>query len=268
MQEHLLHPSEPSVIALAGPFVIVAVLVIFYFLTLAVYRRAGRSWSRWRSLSFLSGAGFLAVAFMPSLVHYAHQDIRGHMIQHLLIGMLAPLGLVLGAPLSLALGVLPVKASRIITTILRSRGFHFLSHPVTALFLNIGGMYLLYLTPLYNVTLKNPALHHFVHIHFLAAGYLFVWAVAGPDPAPGRPSLKVRALVLFFSIASHAYLSKLMYAYLFPRNSPHSREQIQEAAKLMYYGGDFSELLLAVALFALWYQKRGRRHYSLRPLIR
>lgn len=58
-----------------------------------------------------------------------------------------------------------------------------------------------------------------------------------------------------------------MYAYLYPLNSPHTEGQIRAAAKLMYYWGDLSELLLTIALFAIWYQKRGRQKYDLAPLL-
>jgi putative membrane protein len=201
------------------------------------------------------------------MMNYAHADFRGHMLMHLLIGMLAPLGLVLGAPVTLALKSLPLIAARTLTAILRSQVFYFLSHPITALLLNIGGMYLLYLTPLYNATLTSPALHYLVHIHFLAAGFLFTWSIAGPDPAPRRPNLQLRVVVLFVSIAAHAYLSKAMYAYLYPLNSPHPAEEIQAGAKLMYYGGDLSELLLAAALFSIWYQKRRHPRYRMSLLL-
>lgn len=122
--------------------------------------------------------------------------------------------------------------------------------------LNIGGMYLLYLTPLYAATLNNTYAHHLVHIHFLAAGYLFAWAIAGPDPAPRRPDLRTRLIALFLSMAAHAYLSKIMYAYYLPQGTPHSADQIRIAAQLMYYGGDLAEIMLAVALFSIWYRRR------------
>ncbi len=183
-------------------------------------------------------------------------------MQHLLLGMFAPLFLVLGAPITLALKTLPVKAARSLTSLLRTKAFYLLSHPVTAFILNIGGMYLLYLTPLYVKSLGNPSVHYLVHIHFLAAGYLFTWSMIGPDPAPKRPSFLLRVAVLLTSIAFHAFLSKFMYAYLYPLHSPHSENQIREAAKLMYYWGDLSELLLAIALFTIWYRQRAPRFGS------
>ncbi|ALJ01223.1 hypothetical protein DC20_05085 [Rufibacter tibetensis] len=224
-------------------------------------------WNNWSTISFLTGMGLLGIAVLPTLMQWAHQDLRGHMVQHLLIGMFAPLFLVLGAPITLALKALPVKAARWITSILRSEFFYSISHPITAFVLNIGGMYLLYLTPLYIESLGKPYLHYLMHVHFLLAGYLFTWSMIGPDPVPKHPSFLLRVSVLFISIAAHAFLSKFMYAYIYPLNSPHSAEQIREATKLMYYWGDLSELLLIIALFTIWYRQRKCSRYNLTPTV-
>src|SRR5690606_12892447 len=139
-----------------------------------------------------------------SLMQWAHHDLRGHMAQHLLIGMYGPLFLVLGTPVTLVLKALPVGMARGVTAILRSKVFYFLSHPALALLLNMGGMYLLYLSPLYVLSLSNTYLHYLIHIHFLAAGYLFAWSIIGQEPVPKRPAFMVRLFVLFISIAAHA----------------------------------------------------------------
>ncbi len=248
------------------PWLLVAVLLGAYVFAVLQQQRAGKQWSRWRTASFILGCSLLVIAMAPGLAQYAHHDLRGHMVQHLLVGMLAPLGLVLAAPVTLALRTLPVSAARSITALLKSRPVHWLGHPVPALLLNIGGMYLLYLTPLYTLTLTNPFLHHLVHAHFLLAGCLFVWAIAGPDFNPNRAGKYTRLAVLFVSMAAHAYLSKFMYAYVWPRNTPHDVAQIQEAAQLMYYGGDFAELLLVIAFFASWYQRRNPHAFKLQPV--
>lgn len=237
---------------------LVVTLALGYVSALVKLKSKDLTWSAWHSISFGLGTGLLGIALHPQLMQWAHHDLRGHMVQHLLLGMFAPIFLVLGAPVTLALKTLPVKVARGVTAILRSKVFYLFSHPVVALLLNIGGMYILYLTPLYNVSLTQPWLHYIIHLHFLLAGYLFCWSMIGLEPVPQRPGLRVRIFVLFLNIALHAFLSKLMYAYLLPHNSPHPEEQIREAAKLMYYWGDLSELLLTIALFALWYQKRHR----------
>lgn len=244
------------------PILVLTFLLILYLTGVIILNKSGKNWSSFRIFCFVSGIAMAILALAPPLADYAHHDLRGHMIQHLLIGMLAPLGLVIAAPLTLALKTLPSSKGRKITFLLGSTFFHYFSHPITALFLNIGGMFLLYLTPLYSEMMSNQFLHHLLHFHFLAAGYLFVWAIAGPDPAPYRPSLRLRFVVLFISMATHAYLSKVMYAYNFPRNTFHSLEEIKEAAKLMYYGGDLAEVLLAIAFFSVWYRTEGRRRLN------
>lgn len=250
--------SLNGVLPLAPLLVLGAIL--FAYLAAAIRpRRQPRPWSRRRTAWFTVGIGLLALTLSPPLERLAHHDIRGHMIQHLLIGMFAPLGLVLAAPVTLALRTLPVRAARFVTTTLGSRPLRWIAHPATALILNVGGMYLLYLTPIYLATLTNSYLHQVVQIHFLVAGSLFAWAIAGPDSAPHRPGPLTRLIVLFLGIAAHATLAKVMYAYLLPRGTSYSDDQIRAAAQLMYYGGDLAELLLAVVLFSTWYRVRNRR---------
>jgi putative membrane protein len=118
----------------------------------------------------------------------------------------------------------------------------------------MGGLYVLHLTPLYGITTTNALAHHVVNLHFLLAGCLFTWSIAGPDPAPRRPTITTRALVLVAAGAAHAYLAKLLYARA-PAPPPHGPDQVRAAAQLMYYGGDLAELALAVALFAIWYRR-------------
>lgn len=239
------------------PIIVLILVLIVYLAGVAKVKRAGKSWSSFRTTCFICGTCLLIIALAPPLANYAHHDLRGHMVQHLLIGMLAPLVLVLAAPFTLCLRILPTLKSRKITSLLGSRPFHLISNPVSALLLNIGGMYLLYLTPLYAAMQTKAWIHYLVHFHFLAAGYLFAWSIAGPDPAPKRAAFRFRLLVLLVGMATHAWLSKLMFAYEFPRDTTHSIEEIQEASMIMYYGGDFAEVLLAISLFFTWRRHKG-----------
>ena len=237
---------------------IVVVPLLAYVTAAEKERRGRRDWNSWRTISFAAGVALLALAVSPPMAEFAHRDLRGHMIQHLLVGMFAPLGLALAAPVTLLLRSVPVATGRTIASILRSKWLHLLAHPVTALALNLGAIYVLYLTPLYRISLSNPPLHFVINLHFFAAGYLFVWSVAGPDPAPRRPAMPVRIVALAAAMASHSMLGKLMYAHLHPRGTPFDADEIRDAAELMYYGGDMAELLLAVALFATWFHARRR----------
>lgn len=243
---------------------VVAGVALTYVILASRRRRDPRGWGAWRTGSFLAGSLLLALALVPQLSPFPAGDFRGHMHQHLLIGMYAPLGLVLGAPVTLLLRSLAPRHGQRVGRLLRSRPAHVLAHPVTALALNLGGLALLYFTPLYTHTASNPILHHLVHLHFLAAGYLFAWVIAGPDPAPCRPSVPTRLVVLAVAITGHAVLSQLLYAGAFV-DVPVPADQRRGGAELMYYGGDIAELLLALALVTTWRPQRRPRQVAPLP---
>lgn len=233
------------------PLAALAVVAGIYLLLATRRRREAKRWSQWRTASFTTGITLLAAALAGPVAALATTDFRGHMLQHLLIGMLAPLALVLGAPVTLLLRSLPPAQGRRIGAVLHSHALHLLANPWSALVLSVGGMVMLYCTPLYRATTASMPAHHLLHAHFLLAGYLFAWVIAGPDPAPRRPPVPLRLVVLGVAVAVHATLSQLMYAGLIV-DVPVPAPQLRGAAALMYYGGDIAELLLTLALVSTW----------------
>ena len=206
-----------------GPFLALLLALGYEYLALRT-----PAWSAWRATAFLSGC----LALVVGLALPVH-DFTGHMWQHLLIAMVAPLGLVLGAPVTLLLRTLPVPAARRLSHLTRTPPVRLITHPVTALLLVIGGLPLL--------TRPDVMAHPLVTLHFVLAGCLFTWVIAGPDPAPHRPSVPVRLVVLGVAIAAHAGFSQYLYA-----TAPGADQQA--GATVMYYGGDLVELLLAFAV--------------------
>lgn len=252
-------PLDPAAVGV----LVVGVLLVAYLVGAARLRAHGpRGWSRWRTAAFTAGALLVAAALTPaagSLLGGGTGGARGHMAQHLVLGMLAPLALVLGAPVRLLLGAVP-RARRPVARVLRLRAVHVVGHPVTAALLHVGGLWVLYLTPLYARSLDVPPVHHAVQVHFVLAGYLFAWSLVGPDPAPRRPSLRVRAVVLVLAAAAHGVLAKLLYARAgaLPPGASHAAADAEQAAQWMYYGGDVVEVLLVVLLGAEWYRRGAR----------
>ncbi|MBS7455596.1 cytochrome c oxidase assembly protein [Coralloluteibacterium stylophorae] len=259
MNQHAHAAAPDAAAALFVLLVVVPLLALGGYLVLVLReRRAGR-WSRWRTAAFAGGVLLVVAVMAGPVAAWAHHDLRGHMLQHLVLGMFAPLGLVLGAPGTLLLRALPAVAARRVVGFFGAPPLRVLVHPLTALLLDIGGMYVLYLTPLFALGMSDPVLHVLLHVHFLVSGYLFAWAIAGPDPAPHRPGAAMRLAVLFVGTAAHANLGKLMYGYGFPRGTGVGRAELESAAQWMYYGGDLAELLLTVAFFAAWFARRRRR---------
>ncbi len=252
--------DAPAVVAV----LLCTALALGYGAMAARRHREARGWSAARTGSFLIGAGLLAVGLLPEVSLWPVHDFRTHMQQHLLVGMLAPLALVLGAPVTLLLRSLPRHHARSLTAVLRSRPAHLLTHPALLLTLSLGGLWLLYWTPLYQRTMEHPSLHHLVHIHLLLVGVAFAWVIAGPDPAPKRPSVRARLVLLGMAVAGHSMLSQLLYAGVGVR-VPVPAVQLRGGAELMYYVGDLAELALALALLATWRPTRIPAAVAQRP---
>jgi putative membrane protein len=242
-----------------------AAAAIFLLLAAPYLHAAARTadWSRWRTALWLSGSATAALALSPLA---AGPEPVAHMARHLLLGMYAPIGLVLGAPLTLLLRTLPTASARRLTGVLRRRPVQWLGRPCTAAALSVGGLVAVMLTPVHDAAARHPLLHGLLLAHYLASGYLFTWSLIGPDPAPHRPGLPTRAAALAAAIAAHAILAKHLYAQALPAG--HDASAARTAAQLMYYGGDVAELIVAFILFGTLYRKRlsgvarGRSGYT------
>ncbi|WP_081906832.1 MULTISPECIES: cytochrome c oxidase assembly protein [Actinomycetes] len=218
-----------------------------YLAAATLRAREPRGWNHWRTVSFMIGVAIIAIALRPSV----SDDFADHMLGHLLIGMFAPLALVLSAPTTLVIRSVPPRQGRMITHVLRAKPARWLANPVILLVANLGGLWLLYFTPLFALSDANPGLHDVVHVHFFIVGYLFAWMVAGPDPGPDRPSVRIRLLVLGIAIAGHAVIAQLLYAGIYVQ-VPAPPSELRAGGTLMYYWGDIAEILLALALLVTW----------------
>jgi putative membrane protein len=236
-----------------------------YFIGVQRLRGRGVRWPAHRSAFFLLGLAIIGAAlFSPFLTDDERFDI--HALQHLLLGMAAPICLMLSAPLTLLLRALPPRSRAPLARRLHSRPLRLIAHPVTTALLAVGSLYALYFTVLYQATLDHPALHELVHLHFLVAGYLFAWSIAGIDSIFRRPSMAVRGAVLILAMAAHATLAKLLYVHgpALAAASGVPVPERQAASLFMWYGGDAIDLVLLFLFFAQWNLVSRRRLQRLR----
>lgn len=241
------HVTQPTMNVFTLVFSLLAVL---YFWGYWHLRRRGRPWPLWRVAIFSLAAIAVMFVLSPPLAQWAHHDFRGHMVIHLIIGMIAPLGLVMAAPITLMLKCIPRTCGRFWVWFVLLPPIRLLSHPITATLLNVGGMYALYMTDLYTYMLQSPDFSLWLHWHFIIAGCLFTWAIAGPDPAPLRPAIGLRFGTLFISMVAHATLAKWMYQFHLPPTMP--LKEVQQGAELMFYVGELAEAVLAYRLVRQW----------------
>lgn len=248
------HAAVPSldVILLA----LAALATVTYAVGVMSSRRRGREWPMRRLASWAAGAAAATVSVVGPLAEASHGDFVAHMWAHLLGGMVAPLLLVLAAPVTLALRTLHLTPARRLSRLLKSPPVRFIAHPLTAAILSAGGLWVIYLTPVFEAMQSAPLIHVFVHGHLLLVGFVFLSAVIGVDPAPHAPRRMIAAIALVLSMASHAVLAKHLYAYP-PAGVPIAAAQ--EGAQLMYYAGSLVEAVIVVIFCAQWYRAAGRR---------
>lgn len=224
---------------------------VLYAAGTARLRRRGDAWPRWRDLSFTVGALSVAVAVLARL---PGGEFTAHMLQHLIVGMFAPLLLVLARPITLALRALPPGRARR-GLVAQSRLTAFLLFPPVAAALDVGGLWILYRTRLFAATHDHPWLHGLVHLHVLLAGVVFSASICRLDPMRHRSSFTVRGATLVVAGTAHGVLAKSLWMTPppgFSATDPHA------GAELMYYGGDVAEIALAVVIAAQWYAAGGR----------
>ncbi|WP_042471566.1 cytochrome c oxidase assembly protein [Bacillus ndiopicus] len=240
------------------PNLIQAIIVLPFLISLVIYivaviysNRYKKRWSHFRTISWILGHICAIATLIGPFAELAHINFAAHMIAHLLFGMLAPLLIALAAPMTLLVRSIPVKMARRISCVLKNRYLTLVRNPIIASIFNIGGLWLLYTTPLFYMMHESLLLYILIHVHIFLAGYLFTIAFIYIDPTPHPLSYIFRSIVLLIALAAHSILAKYIYAY--PPNHV-SPIQAEMGAKIMYYGGDVIEIGLVYLLFYQWYK--------------
>lgn len=171
----------------------------------------GDRWPVGRTISW--GLGVVVLFWVtnggPAL--YGHVLFSAHMVQHMVLAMLVPVLLVLGAPVTLLLRAVPRRRDgsrgprEWVLALVQSRWGQFFAHPVVAAVNFAGSMIVFYYTPAFEYALTTYAGHLAMLLHFTLAGYLFANALVGIDPGPHRPSYPLRLVLLFATMAFHAF---------------------------------------------------------------
>lgn len=216
----LVATEAPSAASLLRPvvapgFLVLGLLLLVGYLALVRARDArhpDRPWPRSRTACFVAGAVVVLVATQSGIARYEEVLFGAHMVQHLLMGMIAPLLLALGAPVTLALQGASRPWQVALLRILNHPVARVLTHPIVAWSLFSLSLFALYFTPLLDLSRSNDAVHTAVHLHFLAAGFLFCWSVVGRDVGHRRPSDAARLLAVVLTIPFHAILGLALHA--------------------------------------------------------
>ncbi|MET0763619.1 MAG: cytochrome c oxidase assembly protein [Blastococcus sp.] len=202
----LPHLDRWSVLAVLS---VVGLLV--YLAAVVRLRRSGVAWPWWRTLAWTAGVASLFAVTGTWLNGYSMVLFSVHMAQHMVLSLITPLLLLLGAPVTLALRTLPrgrgtAGAPRaLLLNALHSPFARFVSHPLFTVPLFIASLYGVYFTPLFDDLMANPAGHQLMLAHFVVTGLLFFGPIVGQDPWPRTLSHPARMLELFLPVPFHAF---------------------------------------------------------------
>lgn len=218
-------------------------------------RRVRRPWPVARTASFVAGCIVLgAAAAAPD------SSFTAHMCEHIAIGMVAPVLLALGAPITLALQSSGPSTSRTLRLVLRSRLVRALTHPLVAWMVFGATLVALVFSPLLVWSARNDAVHALVHIHFLLAGSLFATTFIAIDPIPHPLPHGARLLGVLLLVPFHAFVGVALLTArrpLFPSLYPSIGDQ-HSAAGLLWSSGELLTLAMGGIVFVRWWNAEQR----------
>ncbi len=263
---------EPDALMIA----ILVMMVALYIKGVIVLTKRGDKWPVGRTISFALGVSVIDFATSGGLGVYAQFSFSYHMLAHMLLAMVAPIGLVLGAPMTLALRTLPqgrtptergVRGS--LLAALHSKVGVFYTNPVVALLIFDGSLFALYFTDLFASMMQSHIGHLFMTLHFLAAGFLFFFVVIGIDPNPRKIPYLVQIVVLFAAMSIHAFFSIALMStttlidngYFASLQTPWLTDLLADqklGASIGWAMGEVPILMALVATFINWRREDAR----------
>ena len=188
--------------------------VALYSKGVLILKRRGDKWPVGRSAAFVVAIIAIDYATSGGFGVYAHFSFSYHMISHMILGMIAPIGLVLSAPITLALRTLPQSRDHqergvrgTLVAALHSKLAGFWVNPVVALLIFDGSLFALYFTSLFGGMMQSHTGHLVMDVHFVLSGFLFFHVIIGVDPNPKRAPYIARIVTLFAAMSIHAFFS-------------------------------------------------------------
>ena len=224
---------------------------------------------RQRTWFFLAGLGALALAMVSGIDRYDTVLFSVHMIQHVLLILVAAPLLALAAPVTLLLRVSSTDTRRRwILPFLHSRIVRVLSNPVVASIFLATVMWVSHFSPLFDAALEDPLVHDLEHLLFLTAAVLFWWPIVARDPAPSRMGHPGRLTLVFLQMTQNTFLavvllgaSSVLYAHYATLGLPWLSDPLADqklAAGIMWVAGDAIFIGALMALLFGWMRAEER----------
>ncbi|MBE7325890.1 bifunctional copper resistance protein CopD/cytochrome c oxidase assembly protein [Nocardioides sp. Y6] len=276
-------PPEPSLAGMLTTWqlsgfglAVVGLGLAGYLVGLRTLRRRGDRWPVGRTVAWFAGMAVIAFATMGGLGVWSHVMFSVHMTSHMALSMLAPVLLVLGSPITLALRALPgadVKGGdgprQLLLAFLSSRWSRVVTNPAFATVMFVGSLYAIYFSSLFDWLMSIHLGHTLMELHFLLAGFLYYEVIIGTSPLPRRvPHLgRLGLLVLaapfhaFFAISVMSTTTLIGEEYYTLIDRPYATDLLADqslAGGLTWALGEVPLLLVAIVLLFQWFRSDTR----------
>ena len=249
-------------------------------------RLSRRPWPWWRTTVFFLGLAALVLALASGIELLAGDLFSVHMLQHMLLTIVAAPLLMLGAPVRPLLRGMPaIVRTGVVRPLAGSsamRGLmHLLRHPLVAVVIYVGGLYLWHWPSLYDAAVENSALHGLEHLHFMLGALLF-WSVV-IDPEPFKGTLPYAARIVYLLLAGAAqntllggllsFSTRVLYTHYAATTARLGVDTLTDqriGGAIMWVPGDAIFLAAVSGAFFMWLdteerEQRRREQGTLRP---
>jgi putative membrane protein len=222
-----------------------------------------------RTAAFLGGLAAIAVALTSGIERYDTALFSVHMVQHLVLMLVAAPLIVLAAPVTQLLRAASASSRRrVLLPILHSTPVAALGHPVVAWLTFTLVLWASHFSPLFDAALENAGIHQAEHVVFVLAAVLFWWPVIGVDPARHRLGYPARALYLLAQMPFNSFLgmailfaSAPLYPHYATLGSPYGISSLadqQLAGGIMWLAGDVVFIVAILFVVAAWMRHEER----------
>lgn len=203
---------------------------------------------RARRACFAGGLVALAVALVSPVATYSDALFWVHMVQHLLVTLVAAPLLVLGAPVALGLRAARPRVRAGAARAARAPAVRALSHPIVTWSALPAVLWATHFSSFYDRALESAPLHALEHAVYLGTALLFWWPVAGADPGARRIPHAARVAYVALALPAQSFLGLALYSasdVLYPHYDtlarswgPTPADDQRLAALVMWLGGD------------------------------
>ncbi|MET1063357.1 MAG: cytochrome c oxidase assembly protein, partial [Arthrobacter sp.] len=185
--------------------------VVAYIAGLRKVLRRGDSWPWFRTVNWVIGLGVLTYVTSGPPAVYGRVLFSAHMVDHMALTMVAPIFLVLGAPVTLALRALSPRRDSSrgprewLLIFIHSKFSRLVTHPLFAAANCAGSIVLFDYSDAFGYAMRDHVGHELMNLHFALTGYIFVLTMIGTDPLPRRAPYPMRLLLLLATMGFHAF---------------------------------------------------------------